>query len=174
MLRDSGPRVRWSAVRVLQKFAERIYRTEVEKLLDDPDRDVRLAATEALPSFDGREPAPLHPPDGTPSFSRLATPKKFVHGGYARLVGRALGSLDGATHWSAALSLGRLPARTGVEDLVALGSHPEPEVRRSAAWILDHWASRDAVKALQKASETEKDPGVLQAIRDALARAAKE
>jgi len=73
-------------------------------------------------------------------------------------------------HWSSALSLGKLPARTGVDDLAALLSHPQPEVRRSAVWILDQWSSPDAIRTLERALQQEKDPGVLASIRDALAR----
>ncbi|MBI3856279.1 MAG: HEAT repeat domain-containing protein, partial [Planctomycetes bacterium] len=174
LLKDSSPLVRWSAIRVLHRFAEKTYRPDVERLLDDPDRDVKVAATSALTVFDARESAPLIIPDGTPSFSRLSSPNPFVHGGYARLAARTLEAIDDTSHWSVALSLGRLPDRAGVDDLAALGSHPQKEVRRSAVWILDQWSSPDAIQALQRAAAQEKDPDVLRVIRDALARAGKK
>jgi HEAT repeat protein len=171
---DSSPIVRWSAIRVLAKAGDKAYRPDVEKLLEDPDRDVRLAATRAVAALDGRESVPQHPPDGPAAFSRLTSPNPLVHGSYARLVVRALESLDGSAHWSTTLSLGRTSFATGVEDLAAMVSHPQPEVRRSAAWILDQWGSADAIRELQRAAGREQDPGVLKAIQDALSRADKK
>jgi len=131
---------------------------------------VRLAATRAVASLAGREEAPQLP-DGRPSFSRLTSTNPLVHGSYARLVARTVESLDGTSHWSSALSLGRLSLINGVDDLAAMAAHPLPEVRRSAAWILEQWGSADTLRELRRAAEREEDPVVRKAMQDALARA---
>jgi HEAT repeat protein len=173
-LEDPGARVRWSAVRVLHRFADKTYRPDVTKRLNDTDRDVRELTTLALPAFEGGASAPAVIPDGEPSFHRLSSPQPFVHGAYARMVVRALDDLDASTHWSTALTLGPLPARFATDDLAALLSHSQADVRRSAVWILDHWGSSDALRILRRASEQEKDPAVRKTMQDALSRAEKK
>jgi len=172
LLEDPDPRVRYAAVVDLHRFRAVAFLNDVLKRLEDPDPEVRRAAAAAIPALEGKKSDHELPSLASlGKISRLEASTVFAPGGYARQLVRATVALESPTHWSVALSLGKIPAKAGVDDLDSLLSHPLPEVRRSAVWILDQWASPGALRTLRSAADREQDPSVSAAFRDALDRA---
>jgi len=170
-LEDPDARVRYAAVVDLHRFRAVAFLNDVLKRLEDSDQEVRRAAAAAIPALEGKK-GDHEPPSlaGLPKVSRLEASTVFAPGGYARQVVRATVALESPSHWSVALSLGKIPGKAGVDDLESLLSHALPEVRRSAVWILDQWGSPAAIRTLRSAADREQDPSVSAAFRDALDR----
>ncbi|GBC76828.1 hypothetical protein HRbin08_00296 [bacterium HR08] len=55
-----------------------------------------------------------------------------------------------------------------VEKLISALRHPEPQTVRRAAWILGRLRAREAIPALLRVGEQERDPYVLESVIEAL------
>jgi len=69
---------------------------------------------------------------------------------------------------NACVALGNLRNEAAVPALIAMLSSPEPLVRGHAVWALGEIATCEALSALQRASEFERDSYVIEEIQEAL------
>ena len=73
---------------------------------------------------------------------------------------------------NACVALGNLRDEAAVPALISTLSNPEPLVRGHAVWALGEIATREALSALERASESERDSYVIEEIQEALKAAA--
>jgi HEAT repeat protein len=144
VLEDSSAEVRLSSVRALGRLNASAGQTALVTAFEDEDALVRRAALDQVlrVSFWQDE---------------------------AALVAR-LGDDDASVRQRAAQLVGERDVEAAVGPLAErLGSDEAPAVRIAAAWALGRIGGDEAVTALREASESERDPGVQDALSVALA-----
>ena len=143
-IEDGTSEVRLSAVRALGRLNARAGQTVLVSAFEDEDALVRRAALDQVLRLNFWQ-------DDEALVARLADE-------------------DASVRQRAAQLAGELDVEIAVASLIErLGSDDAPAVRKAAAWALGRIGGADAGTALRDASESERDPGVQDALSVALA-----